>query len=438
MAKANDKPARGQSSSTGARRRPKTPVDLQDPPVAVANGNGGMIDEPIEPAAPAIDEETHQKYEEVKRGDLHIKDLQKLDVQALHEIAKQEGLSEYTGLSKSELIFKILKERIRQNGLMYGEGVLEILPDGFGFLRAPEYSYLPGPDDVYVSPSQIRRFNLRNGDALTGQVRAPKENERYFALIKVETINGQDPERARERILFESLTAVTPSEPLPVGGPGHPAGDALDAAVPLARGQRVLLAGPARSGKTTLLETIARGVVRNHPDVLVILALVAARPEDVTALEASLTAEVVSTTFDEPDTRHVQVAELAMERARRLVEHGRHVVLLVDTVNALVRASQATVPLSGRSLSGGLDLAALQKARRLFGSARAIAGGGSLTVVAAVEAEPDRPVDGAVLDELRGLENAAIWLDGEAARDGRHPAIDPRRSGVWRRGPRPA
>lgn len=345
----------------------------------------------------------------------------------LVQTARALNIENAAGLRKPDLVAAILRARTVGQASTEGAGVLEILPDGFGFLRALEYSYLPGPDDVYVSPSQIRRFNLRNGDTLTGQVRPPKENERYFALIKVGTINGEDPERARERILFENLTAVSPHEPLSFGQP------AVEQVVPLSRGQRVLLAGPARTGKTTLLEQIGAGVARSHPDVVVILALIAARPEEVTGIENELDAEIVATTFDEPDARHVQVADLAMERARRLVEHQRHALLLFDSVNALVRAGQATVTLTNRSFSGGLDLAALQKARRLFGSARAIQGGGSLTVVAAVEADPDRPLAGAVLDELRGLENAAIWLDPERAREGSWPAIDPARSGVWRR-----
>lgn len=357
--------------------------------------------------------------------------LRAASIPDLVQTARALNVENAAGLRKPDLVAAILRARTAGQATTEGAGVLEILPDGFGFLRAPEYSYLPGPDDVYVSPSQIRRFNLRNGDTLTGQVRAPKENERYFALIKVGTINGEDPERARERILFENLTAVVPHVPLDLGLP------ALEAAVPLARGQRVLLAGPARTGKTTLLEQIGASVAARHPDVVVILALIAARPEDITTIEAALDAEIVATTFDEPDTRHVQVADLAMERARRLVEHQRHVVLLFDTVNALVRASQATVTLSGRTYGGGLDLAALQKARRLFGSARAVQDGGSLTVVAAVEAEPDRALDAAVLDELRGLENAAVWLDPERAREGIWPAVDPGRSGVWRRGRRP-
>ncbi|MCL2329852.1 MAG: transcription termination factor Rho, partial [Phycisphaerae bacterium] len=348
------------------------------------------------PMSPAniIDAETHAKYEEVKRGDLHIKDLQKLSVEALHEIAKEEGLMEYTGLTKSELIFRILKERIRQNGLMYGEGVLEILPDGFGFLRNPEYNYLPCPDDIYVSPSQIRRFGLRTGHIVAGQIRPPKESERYFALLRVEAINLEDPERVTEKTNFEDLTPLHPgprnitTAARGVDGrlrletaPDEMNMRIVDLVTPIGKGQRMLIVAPPRTGKTVLLQKMANAISTNEPGAYVIILLIDERPEEVTEMQRATKAEVISSTFDEPTSRHVQVAEMVIEKAKRMVEYGRDVVILLDSITRLARAYNTEVPHSGKILTGGVDANALQKPKRFFGAARNIEEGGSLTII---------------------------------------------------------
>ncbi|UCD29314.1 MAG: transcription termination factor Rho, partial [Planctomycetota bacterium] len=349
MAKANEK-TKNQSTRNGGRRKTTKPASNQSKTNAVAVANGNNNPAPNEGQS-AIDAETHAKYEEIKKGELHIKDLQKLNVDALHEIAKTEGLTEYTGLTKSELIFKILKERIRQNGLMYGEGVLEILPDGFGFLRNPEYNYLPCPDDIYVSPSQIRRFGLRTGHIVAGQIRPPKESERYFALLRVEAINFEDPERVTEKANFEDLTPLHPgpkdaaTAKLGVEGrlrlettPDEINMRVVDLVTPIGKGQRMLIVAPPRTGKTVLLRKMANAIVANEPDTYVIILLIDERPEEVTEMQRATKAEVISSTFDEPASRHVQVAEMVIEKARRMVEYGHNVVILLDSITRLARA----------------------------------------------------------------------------------------------------
>lgn len=355
--------------------------------------------------------------------------LRASSIAELVQTARALNIENASGLKKPDLVAAILRASNAGQQVTDAEGVLEILPDGFGFLRAAEYSFLPGPDDVYVSPSQIRRFNLRTGDTLTGSVRAPKENERYFALIKVGSINGADPEAAREKVLFENLTAVHPRRWLRLeSAPTSRTARLIDLVAPLGVGQRALVCGPARSGKTEILRAVAEGVVANHPEVKVILVLVAERPEDVTDLSRALPVEVLATTFDEPDARHVQVAEMAVERAKRLVEHKQDVVVLFDSLNRLARAANSVVSPTGRLIGGSIDVAALQRARRVLGAARAVEEGGSLTVVATVQNDPASRVDDALYDELRGPENLTLVTRRDAADRGVFPALDLARS----------
>ena len=438
MAKANDRPRR---PSNGGKRRPSRPASKpQDAETtAVAVQNGGQEEPEMNEDGSPIDAETHAKYEEVKRGELHIKDLQKLSVDALHEIAKQEGLTEYTGLTKSELTFRILKERIRQNGLMYGEGVLEILPDGFGFLRNPEYNYLPCPDDIYVSPSQIRRFGLRTGHIVAGQIRPPKESERYFALLRVEAINFEDPERVTGKTNFEDLTPLHP-------GPKNP-GDAegrihlettpdeinmrvVDLVTPIGTGQRMLIVAPPRTGKTVLLQKIANAISTNHPDYYVIIVLIDERPEEVTEMQRATKAEVISSTFDEPASRHVQVAEMVIEKAKRMTEYGHDVVILLDSITRLARAYNTEVPHSGKILSGGVDANALEKPKRFFGAARNIEEGGSLTIIGTALVDTGSKMDEVIFEEFKGTGNSELHLDRRLVDRRTYPAIDVAASGT--------
>jgi transcription termination factor Rho len=330
-----------------------------------------------------FDAETNAKYEQVKGGKLYIKDLQTMDIHGLHEIAKQENIQDYVGLKKQDLIFQILRSRIRQNGLMYGEGVLEILPDGFGFLRSPEYNYLPCPDDIYISPSQIRRFGLRNGHVVQGQIRPPKESERYFALLRVEAINGEDPERITDTGNFEDLTPLHPHKRITLeADPKDLNMRICDLVTPIGMGQRMLIVAPPRTGKTVLLQKIANSISKNHPESVLIILLIDERPEEVTDMERNTKAEVVSSTFDEPASRHVQVAEMVIEKAKRYVEFGKDVIILLDSITRLARAYNTEVPHSGKILTGGVDANALQKPKRFFGAARNIEEGGSLTILA--------------------------------------------------------
>ena len=326
----------------------------------------------------SFDAETNAKYEQVKGGKLYIKDLQKMEVTDLHNIAREEGIQDYVGLKKQDLIFQILRSRVRQNGLMFGEGVLEILPDGFGFLRSPEYNYLPCPDDIYISPSQIRRFGLRNGHVVQGQIRPPKESERYFALLRVEAINGEDPERITEISNYEDLTPLHPNKRLVMeNDPKDLNMRIVDLVTPIGMGQRMLIVAPPRTGKTVLMQKIANSISKNHPDALLMILLIDERPEEVTDMVRNTNAEVISSTFDEPSSRHVQVAEMVIEKAKRYVEFGKDVIVLLDSITRLARAYNTEVPHSGKILTGGVDANALQKPKRFFGAARAIENGGS-------------------------------------------------------------
>ncbi|MBN1491179.1 MAG: transcription termination factor Rho [Phycisphaerae bacterium] len=411
-----------------ASPRPNASGNSNDAEVAVANGN---TDVNTRHEDSAIDAETHAKYEEIKRGDLHITDLQKMNVQELHDIAKTEGLAEYTGLKKQELIFKILKERIRQNGLMYGEGVLEILPDGFGFLRSPEYNYLPCPDDIYVSPSQIRRFGLRNGHVVAGQIRPPKESERYFALLRVEAINYEDPEKVTEKANFEDLTPLFPEERLILeAGADDINMRIVDLVTPIGKGQRMLIVAPPRTGKTVLLQKMANAISHNDPEAYVIILLIDERPEEVTEMQRHTSAEVISSTFDEPASRHVQVAEMVIEKARRMVEYGRDVVILLDSITRLARAYNTEVPHSGKILTGGVDANALQKPKRFFGAARNIEEGGSLTIIGTALIDTGSKMDEVIFEEFKGTGNSELHLDRRLVDRRTWPAIDIPASGT--------
>ncbi len=449
MAKASEKPNKSQSTVRGRRKSTTTskPAEVQEvqdeAPVEIENDLPEPEMNPTPVSASEIDAETHAKYEEVKRGDLHIKDLQKLSVEELHAIARQEGLMEYTGLTKSELIFRILKERIRQNGLMYGEGVLEILPDGFGFLRNPEYNYLPCPDDIYVSPSQIRRFGLRTGHIVAGQIRPPKESERYFALLRVEAINFEDPERVTEKTNFEDLTPLHPGPKDPstatlgVDGrlrlettPDEMNMRIVDLVTPIGKGQRMLIVAPPRTGKTVLLQKMANAISKNEPNAYVIILLIDERPEEVTEMQRATTAEVISSTFDEPASRHVQVAEMVIEKAKRMVEYGRDVVILLDSITRLARAYNTEVPHSGKILTGGVDANALQKPKRFFGAARNIEEGGSLTIIGTALVDTGSKMDEVIFEEFKGTGNAELHLDRRLVDRRTWPAIDINASGT--------
>jgi transcription termination factor Rho len=341
---------------------------------------------------------------------------------------KVEGVS---GLRKQELIFAILNAQTEKNGMIFGEGVLEILPDGFGFLRAPDYNYLPGPDDIYVSPSQIRRFNIRTGDTVAGQIRPPKEGERYFALLKVDKINYEDPEISRTKILFDNLTPYYPDRKIKLEhAPTDYTTRAMDLVTPIGMGQRGMIVAPPRTGKTMLLQAIAKAIVKNHPDIKLIVLLIDERPEEVTDWQRQVNAEIISSTFDEPPQRHVQVADMVNERAKRLVEHNKDVVILLDSITRLARAHNAIIPASGKVLSGGLDANALQRPKRFFGAARNIEGGGSLTILATALVDTGSRMDDVIFEEFKGTGNMELHLDRKLVEKRVFPAIDINQSGT--------
>jgi transcription termination factor Rho len=364
-------------------------------------------------------------------GTLDLAELKDLSIQRLSQVAKELGVTGAAGLRKQDLIFKILQVQAEKSGLIFAEGVLECLPDGFGFLRAPEYNYLPGPDDVYVSPSQIRRFDLRTGDTISGQIRPPKEGERYFALIKVDAINFEPPEESRNKILFDNLTPLYPHNRLRLETvrENH-AGRVMDMLTPIGKGQRGLIVAPPRTGKTMLLQAIANSITANHPEVSLIVLLIDERPEEVTDMQRSVKGEVVSSTFDEPASRHVQVAEMVIEKAKRLVEHKRDVVILLDSITRLARAYNAVVPPSGKVLSGGVDSNALQRPKRFFGAARNIEEGGSLTIIATALIDTGSRMDDVIFEEFKGTGNMEAHLDRKMVDKRVFPAIDIHKSGT--------
>jgi transcription termination factor Rho len=369
--------------------------------------------------------------EETDAVTLSLKDLKDLSIQELNAKAKALDVEGATGMRRHDLIFKILQSQTEHSGLLFAEGVLEILPDGYGFLRAPESNYLPGPDDIYVSPSQIRKFDLHTGDTISGQVRPPKGGERYFALIKVEAINFEPPARAKEKILFDNLTPLYPTERLRLEtSQDNLSSRVLDMMTPLGQGQRGLIVAAPRTGKTMILQSIAHSIAENHPDVALIVLLIDERPEEVTDMLRSVRGEVVSSTFDEPATRHVQVAEMVIEKAKRLVEHKRDVVILLDSITRLARAYNAIVPPSGKVLSGGVDSNALQRPKRFFGAARNIEEGGSLTIIATALVETGSRMDDVIFEEFKGTGNMEIVLDRKMVDKRVFPAVDINRSGT--------
>jgi transcription termination factor Rho len=357
--------------------------------------------------------------------------LKKSTITELADIAKGLSIEGYYNMRKADLIFKILQANAEKEGNMFGEGVLEILPDGFGFLRSPNYNYLPGPDDIYVSPSQIRRFNLRKGDSVSGQIRPPKENERYFALLKVEAINSETPDQAQGKILFDNLTPLYPDERIRLEHePKDMVTRVIDLMCPIGKGQRALIVAPPRTGKTIILQRIANAITSNHPEIYLIVLLIDERPEEVTDMERSVKGEVVSSTFDEPADRHVQVSDMVIEKARRLVECKHDVVILLDSITRLARAHNQVVPPSGKILSGGVDSNALQRPKRFFGAARNIEEGGSLTIVATALIDTGSRMDDVIFEEFKGTGNMEVNLDRKLSDRRVFPAIDLHRSGT--------
>ena len=362
---------------------------------------------------------------------MNLVELKTMKISQLTEMAKEFKIEGASGMRKQELTFSLLQAHSAQNGLIYGEGVLEILPDGFGFLRAPDANYLPGPDDIYISPSQIRRFNLRKGDTISGQIRPPKESERYFALLKVEKVNHEDPEIAREKILFDNLTPLYPDEMIKMEiEADNFSTRVMDLMTPIGKGQRGLIVAPPRTGKTMLLQNIANSVTSNDKSIHKIVLLIDERPEEVTDMARSVDAEVISSTFDEPPQRHVQVAEMVIEKAKRLVEHKRDVLILLDSITRLARAYNSVVPPSGKILSGGLDSNALHKPKRFFGAARNIEEGGSLTIIATALVDTGSRMDEVIFEEFKGTGNMEIHLDRKLSDRRVFPSIDINRSGT--------
>lgn len=356
---------------------------------------------------------------------MHLKDLKEKKISDLVELAKQLGIENAAGLRKQELIFGILQKTAEQNQAIYGEGVLECLPDGFGFLRSPDYNYLPGPDDIYVSPSQIRRFNLRTGDTISGQIRPPKDSERYFALLKVENLNMENPLESKEKVLFDNLTPLYPNKRINLEfDPKNYSTRIIDMFVPLGKGQRCLIVAPPRAGKTVLLQDIAHAITANHPEIYLIVLLIDERPEEVTDMQRTVKGEVISSTFDEQASRHVQVAEMVLEKAKRLAEHKRDVVVLLDSVTRLARAYNAVVPPSGKILSGGVDSNALHKPKRFFGAARNLEEGGSLTIIATALVDTGSRMDEVIFEEFKGTGNSEIHLDRKLMEKRIFPCLD--------------
>jgi len=364
--------------------------------------------------------------------EMNIVELKEKKISELNKLARQLNVEGASGMRKQDLIFAILQAQTEKNGLIYGEGVLETLPDGFGFLRSPDFNYLPGPDDIYVSPSQIRRFNLRTGDTIAGQIRPPKEGERYFALLKVEAVNYEEPDLAREKLLFDNLTPLYPNSRIHLEVPGEDnmSMRVMDLLTPIGKGQRGLIVSPPRAGKTMILQSIANSISQNHKDMVLIVLLIDERPEEVTDMQRSVDGEVISSTFDEPAQRHVQVAEMVLEKAKRLIEHQKDVIILLDSITRLARAYNTVVPPSGKILSGGVDSNALHKPKRFFGAARNVEEGGSLTIIATALIDTGSRMDEVIFEEFKGTGNMEIVLDRKLADRRIFPAIDVNKSGT--------
>jgi transcription termination factor Rho len=411
------------SSGRGSAEQEQTASNDQS--AAAATDTAPQAEAPAQPQAQP------QRREGGRPQGLNIAELKDMSIQKLTQIAKDLNVAGATGMRKQELIFQILKAQTEQSGFIFSEGVLEVLPDGFGFLRAPDYNYLPGPDDIYVSPSQIRKFDLQTGDTVSGQIRPPKEGERYFALIKVEAVNFEAPEQARDKLFFENLTPLYPQQRLALEtAPDNLSARVMDLMVPVGKGQRGLIVAPPRTGKTMLLQNIAQSVAKNHPEVYLIVLLIDERPEEVTDMQRSVDGEVISSTFDEPAQRHVQVAEMVIEKAKRLVEHKKDVLILLDSITRLARAYNSVIPPSGKVLSGGLDSNALQKPKRFFGAARNIEEGGSLTIIATALIDTGSRMDDVIFEEFKGTGNLEIHLDRKLSDKRVFPAIDIQKSGT--------
>lgn len=360
---------------------------------------------------------------------LDIGKLKEMKITELNKLAKGLSVNGISGIRKQDLIFKVLQAQAEKEGLMFGEGILEVLPEGFGFLRSPNYNYLPCPDDIYISPSQIRKFDLKTGDTVSGEIRPPKEGEKYFALLKVEAVNFENPEEAKEKVLFDNLTPVYPHEHFALETtPNETSMRIMDLLTPLGKGQRGLIVAQPYSGKTVLLQKIANSIMTNHPDVILIVLLIDERPEEVTDMQRHVKGEVISSTFDEPPERHIQIAEIVLEKAKRLVEHKRDVVILLDSITRLARAYNAVVPHSGKVLSGGIDSNALQKPKRFFGAARGVEEGGSLTIIATALVETGSRMDDVIFEEFKGTGNMELQLDRNLFQRRIYPAIDIKRS----------
>jgi transcription termination factor Rho len=414
------------------REEPATAADAfdeQDEPISLAEelasemrGRGGDAD---------------RRYQQLKESDdTNVAALQRLSMPELIEEARKENLSDYHGVKRQDLIFRILKERVKLNGLMYGEGTLEVLPDGFGFLRSPDYHYLSCPDDIYVSPSQIRRFGLRTGATVSGQIRPPKENERYFALLRVEAINYQDPNQLSEKIFFDDLTPLHPDSRIVLEhDPNEISMRVVDLIVPVGFGQRGLIVSPPRAGKTILLQKMAKAALANYPDLYVFMLLIDERPEEVTDMERQVkgsNCEVISSTFDEPAARHIQVSEMVIEKAKRMVEYGTDVLIFLDSITRLARAWNSECPHSGKILSGGVDANALQRPKRFFGSARKVEEGGSLTIIATALVDTGSRMDEVIFEEFKGTGNLEVVLDRKLVDRRIWPSIDINGSGTRR------
>ena len=404
------------------------PTDSEDKPLSIAEEIATEVDDD--------DLEVRERYDLLKQTDTKIAELQKLSMAELIELARSEKIDGIPGEKKHDLVFKILKERVKLNGLMFGEGTLEILPDGFGFLRSPDYHYLACPDDIYVSPSQIRRFGLRNGMSVAGQIRPPKESERYFALLRIEAINGDDPVRLASNVFFDDLTPLHPDKRIQLETTAEERSTRIvDVIVPIGFGQRGLIVSPPRAGKTILMQKMAKAVLANYPEAFVFMLLIDERPEEVTDMERQVQGpgcEVISSTFDENASRHVQVADMVIEKAKRLVEYGKDVVIFLDSITRLARAWNSEVPNSGKILSGCLDANALQRPKRFFGSARKVEEGGSLTIVATALVDTGSKMDDVIFEEFKGTGNLEIVLDRRLVDKRVYPAIDINRSGTRR------
>ena len=418
-------------SRTRSKRRPQKPTI----PSSYDDEEPLSLAEEIAAGVESLPDDIHDRYEQIKQaGDTHVAELQKMSMAELIEEARKDNLTDYAGIKKQDLIFRILKERVKLNGLMYGEGTLEVLPDGFGFLRSPDYHYLSCPDDIYVSPSQIRRFGLQTGTTVSGQIRPPKENERYFALLRVEAINYQDPNLLTNKVAFDELTPLHPDERIRMEvSPDEISMRVVDLIVPIGFGQRGLIVSPPRAGKTILMQKMAKAALANYPDLYVFMLLIDERPEEVTDMERQVkgrNCEVISSTFDEPAARHIQVSEMVLEKAKRMVEYGYDVLIFLDSITRLARAWNAECPNSGKILSGGVDANALQRPKRFFGSARKVEEGGSLTIIGTALVDTGSRMDEVIFEEFKGTGNQEIVLDRKLVDRRIWPAIDINRSGT--------